>query len=160
LSRDQQDVFDRIAGSRGRVAGPFTVLLHAPALADRVQHVGAYLRYETELERDVAETAVLATSRAWRSAFEWEAHEPHARSAGVPDAVIDALRADADLAALPERYRVTAEYVRALASTGRVPDEIYGATQTLLGTKALVELTVLVGYYTMLAMTLGGHEID
>ena len=85
LTPEQREVFDRIAGTRGRVAGPFTVLLHAPDLADRVQNVGAYLRYETELERDLAETAVLVTSRAWDSAFEWEAHEPHARRAGVPD---------------------------------------------------------------------------
>ena len=92
LTPEQREVFDRIAGTRGRVAGPFTVLLHAPDLADRVQNVGAYLRYETELERDLAETAVLVTARAWDSAFEWEAHEPHARRAGVPAEVIEALR--------------------------------------------------------------------
>ncbi len=62
--------------------------------------------------------------------------------------------------ALPDRYRITVEYVRALASTARVPDEVYQAGLSLLGAAALVELTVLVGYYTMLAMTLGGHGLD
>ena len=160
LTPAQRDVYDRIQDSRGGVEGPFTMLLHVPELADRVQRLGAYLRYETALDRDLAETAVLATSRVWDSAFEWEAHEPLARRAGVPDSVIEALRATADLSGLPERFRMVGSYARALASSGHVPDDVYEASVALLGKSATVELTVLVGYYTMLAMTLGAHGLD
>ena len=41
LTPAQQVVADRISGTRGRVAGPFTVLLHAPELTERLQQVGA-----------------------------------------------------------------------------------------------------------------------
>ncbi len=160
LTPAQQRVYERIAGTRGRVAGPFTVLLQNAELADRVQRVGAYLRYETELQRDIAETAVLVTARVWDSSFEWEAHEPHARAAGVPDAVLDALRDDRPVSALPDRFRIVTAYVRALARTRRVPADLYREAHGLLGTTGIVDLTVLVGYYTMLAMTLGAHEID
>jgi 4-carboxymuconolactone decarboxylase len=160
LSPAQQPVFDRIAGTRGRVAGPFTVLLHVPELADRIQHLGAYLRYEASLDRDVAETAVLVTAQTWKSPFEWEAHEPHARRAGVPEAVIDTLREGLDTTSLPTRYRVVCDYVRDLAATGRVSDAVYAATSELLGVDGTVELTVLVGYYTLLAMTLSAHELE
>lgn len=160
LTPSQREVFDRIAGTRGRVAGPWSILLHVPVLADRVQQLGAYLRYEAEIDRDLAETAVLATARVWDSAFEWDAHEPYARRAGVPDEVIDGLRADIDLDGLPERYRITAAYARAIAGTGRVPDDVHTAASALLGTTALVELTVMVGYYSMLAMTISAYQID
>jgi 4-carboxymuconolactone decarboxylase len=160
LTPAQQPVFERIAGTRGRVAGPFTVLLHVPELADRVQHLGAYLRYEASLGRDVAETAVLVTATTWKSTFEWEAHEPLARRAGVPDVVIATLRDGLDTASLPARFRVVCDYVGSLAATGRVPGTIYAAATELLGVEGTVELTVLVGYYTLLAMTLGAHELD
>ena len=160
LSPEQQDVFDRIAGTRGRVAGPFTVLLHVPALADRIQHLGAYLRYEAGLDRDLAEIAVLVTAEAWACPFEWDAHEPLARRAGVPDAVIEGVRDGNRSGSMPGRFRAVCDYARELASSGRVSDKIYRTAFELLGIAGIVELTVLVGYYTLLAMTLNAHEIQ
>ena len=160
LSPEQQDVFDRISGTRGRVAGPFTVLLHVPALADRVQHLGAYLRYDAGLDRDLAETAVLITARACGSRFEWDAHEPLARRAGVPDAVIKGVRDGTPSDVMPDRFRAVCDYTRELASSGRVSDEVYRTAFRLLGTQGTVELTVLVGYYGLLAMTLSAHRIE
>lgn len=159
LSPPQRRVYGRIADSRGDVAGAFTVLLHAPELADRVQQLGAYLRYETVLDRDVAETGILATARAMASEFEWDTHEPYARQAGVPGEVIEALRSDEPTATMPDRYAITVAYARALIRSGRVPDDDYAAAVELLGAVATVELTVIVGYYVMLALTLGAHEI-
>jgi 4-carboxymuconolactone decarboxylase len=159
MTSRQHEVFDRIAGSRGSVEGPFAALLHAPELADRVQSLGAYLRFETELERDLAEAAVLVTARAHGCSYEWETHEPHARAAGVPDGVIEVLRSSGDATMLPPRYRPVAEYAQALAASGRVSEEVYRRTASQMGTRRILELTTLVGYYTMLAMTLNAFDI-
>ena len=40
-----------------------------------------------------------------------------------------------------------------------VSDATYAATLEVFGESAVVELTALVGYYTMVAMTLNAHEI-
>jgi 4-carboxymuconolactone decarboxylase len=160
LTPEQQDVFDRIAGTRGRVAGPFTVLLHVPALANRVQHLGAYLRYEATLDRDVAETAVLVTAQRRSSPFEWEAHEPLARRAGVPDDVLDALKVGAATTSMPSRFRAIVDYARELADSGSASDASYAAALAIVGRESMVELTVLVGYYSLLAMTLAAHDLD
>lgn len=160
LTPAQRGVADRIAGTRGRVAGPFTVLLHVPALTERVQQLGAYLRYEATLARDVAETGVLATARACGSPFEWSAHEPLARIAGVPDEVIAALRSGGDVEAMPRRFRIVCDYALQLGATGSVSDDAYSAAADLLGVEGTVELTVLIGYYALLAMTLSAHHIE
>lgn len=160
LRPDQQAVFDRIAGTRGRVAGPFTALLHVPELADRVQRLGAYLRYDATLPRDVAETGVLVTAAARGSHFEWDAHEPLARAAGVPDEVLVAIREGSEAGSLPARFRAVVEYGRQLADAGRVSDEAYRALLEEIGADGVVELTVLVGYYTLLAMTLAAHALE
>jgi len=160
LTDEGRAVFDRIAESRGRVAGPFSLLLHVPELADRVQRVGAYLRYEATLARDVAELAVLVTARVWRSEFEWDAHEAHARRAGIPDEVIEALRADAEDQITDARLRAIVKFTRSLATSARVPAATYRVILDELAIDGTVELTLLVGYYTMLAMTLGGHGLE
>ena len=160
LTGEQREVADRITGTRGRVAGPFTVLLHVPTLTERIERLGAYLRYEATLDRDVAETAVLTTARVCGSPFEWQAHEPLARGAGVPDEVIGAIRADAGSASMPPRYRTAYDYASELASYRRVSDEAYAAAVDLLGVAGTVELTVLIGYYTLLAMTLSAHHLE
>ena len=141
------------------MVGPFPVLLQVPALADRIQHVGAYLRYEAALDRDLAEAAVLVTAQVWDSPLEWDEHEPLAREAGVPTAVIESLRTGIGSAAMPGRLRIVCEYARELASSGRVRNEVYEPVLDLLGIVRTVELTALVGYYTMLAMTLNAHEV-
>ena len=158
LSPEQQDVFDRIAGTRGRVPGPYTVLLHVPALADRVQSLGAYLRYEGSRDRDLAKFAILVTAHTWASNYVWNAHEPIARRAGAPDTVIDAARSGGDSGNMPARFRVVCEYARDLSLSGSVSDEVYESAATLLGIPGVIELTVLVGYYGLISMTVNAID--
>ncbi len=154
LTLDQQAVADRIAGTRGRVPGPFTALLHVPELADHVQNLGAYLRYRGALDRDVAEAAILVAAKRWGSAYAWNAHEPIARRAGVPDAVIESVESGGAFDSMPARYRVVCVYARELATSGRVTDAVYETTAAALGPPGTIELTALVGYYSLVAMTL------
>ena len=61
---------------------------------------------------------------------------------------------------MPDRFRAVCDYTRELASSGRVSDEVYRTAFRLLGTQGTVELTVLVGYYGLLAMTLSAHRME
>ncbi|MBX9702151.1 MAG: hypothetical protein K2X74_22135, partial [Acetobacteraceae bacterium] len=74
---------------------------------------------------------------------------------GVPEAVIQAIGTDAaDIPFDSDADRVVVGFVRALLRTGVVPDAEFAAAQALLGEKGTVELTGLVGYYTLLAFQL------
>jgi len=159
LDPEQRRVYEAIAGSRGRVAGPFAVLLHSPQLADRVQQLGAHLRYDGALERRLAELAVLITADAWSCAFEWSAHEPIARAAGLSDAAIGGVRAGLPPGDADDRLAAVFDYARQLATTGDVADATHARVLSLFGLEQTVELTVLVGYYTLLAMTLNAHRV-
>ncbi|HXH84355.1 MAG TPA: carboxymuconolactone decarboxylase family protein, partial [Candidatus Tectomicrobia bacterium] len=83
LSPAQQEAWDAIAESRGRVVGPFAVLLHSPEVARRVAALGHLLRFEGRLSAVERELAILAVARALDCQFEWAAHAPLARRAGV-----------------------------------------------------------------------------
>ena len=160
LTADQQRVYQTIAGSRGRVAGPFAALLVSPELADRVQHLGAFIRYGSSLAPDLTELAILVIARAVNSPFEWTAHEPHALRAGVTPAAVEAVRAGNRPDDMAEDAAAVHDYTRELTERGDVVDATYDAARDALGDVGVVELTVLIGYYELLARTLRAHHLE
>src|SRR5258705_11418582 len=94
LSPEQRSVFDAIAAPRrGVVPTPFHILLESPELASLTQALGAFCRYRTQLGPKLSELLVLITAAHWGAEYEFAVHAPEARKAGVPDAVIAALKA-------------------------------------------------------------------
>jgi hypothetical protein len=56
-------VWDRIAQSCGRVAGPFAALLHSPEMARRIAETGHYVRFEGPLSQAERELAIITVAR-------------------------------------------------------------------------------------------------
>jgi 4-carboxymuconolactone decarboxylase len=171
MTPEQVDLYRRIlSGPRGQgpramplsngaggLAGPFNAMLYAPAVGTALQELGVAIRFRTQLPPRVREMAILVVAQAWDSEYERSSHEPIGREAGLADPEIKALRAGADPGFADERERVAYSVVRSLAGTGGPPDlddEQYAAAVAMLGERALVELSALVGYYATLALQL------
>jgi 4-carboxymuconolactone decarboxylase len=155
LDEDQAAALRQItSGPRGALVGPFTVLLRSPVLMDRVQQVGAYLRYEKVLAPHLFEMVVLMVARRWDQAFEWAHHQPLALGAGLEPDVVQALgegrRPVTDDAEVLALWQVVDE----IHATGGVEDTTYARAVSLFGEPCLVEAVVAVGYYTTLAMVM------
>jgi 4-carboxymuconolactone decarboxylase len=160
MDADQRRVLDKIvSGPRGRIQGPLRAVLHNAELADRWQALGALLRYQTTLTPRQSELAILVTARACRSPFEWYAHRLEAEKAGIQTPAIEALLAEHFPPGLTGEDAAVVRVADELNRTRSVSDATYADALALLGTRRLVELTALVGYYTMVAMTLNAHEI-
>ncbi|WP_347919190.1 carboxymuconolactone decarboxylase family protein [Paracoccus marcusii] len=156
----QKAVYDKIvSGPRGTLVGPLRAALHNPALADRWQALGQVLRYETSLPRDLNELAILVTARHWNSELEWTIHAKAALAAGLDKAVIEAIRTGAAPAFSGADERRIYDFSRDLLEQGQVGDAAYAAVLDRWGEVGVVELAALVGYYTMVAMTLNAHRV-
>lgn len=158
LPEDQRSAFDDIVASRGSIRGPFGVLLHSPELARRAAALGGYLRYESSLSPRIRETAVMATAGLNDCSYEWAAHEPIAREAGVPATVIDALR-ERRPADLDPEDRDIYELAVGIVQAHRVPAELFDRLQGRLGLTGLVEVVAAIGYWTFVAATLNTFEV-
>ena len=57
MTLDQRRVAQAVAsGPRGGLRGPFPALLRSPELADRVRHLGDYVRFESKVPPRAART--------------------------------------------------------------------------------------------------------
>ena len=157
-----RSTYDRIAETRGRVGGPFPVLLQSPPLAERVAALGEYLRFEGVLPDATRELAVLVTAREFDAPYEWAAHEPLARAAGVSAAAVAAVLADGDSALddVPSAEALVVRYGRSLLREHVVPEETFASASERFGDRGVTELTATLGYYAMLACVLGAFGIS
>jgi 4-carboxymuconolactone decarboxylase len=161
MNEAQRRVADEIAaGPRGKVMGPFTVLLRAPEAANRFQKVGEFMRFVTKIPARLRMIAVLTTARAWTAQYEWQVHVPQALQAGVTQETIDALFERRRPAKLEPDERIVYDFVSELQETGRVSDASFRAALGRFGEQETVELTMLVGYFTAVAMALNVFEVD
>ncbi len=158
LPDNQRQAFDDIVASRGSIRGPFGVLLHSPELARRAASVGGYLRYESSLSPRVRETAVMATAGLNDCAYEWAAHEPIAREAGVPATVIDAIRERRTTDLAPEDRDIY-DLAVGIIQTHKVPADLFERLKARLGLTGLVEAVAAIGYWTFVAATLNTFEV-
>ncbi len=160
MTPEQRRVHDQIvSGPRGKIVGPLRAALHNPELAERWQALGALLRYRTSLPPRLSELAILVTGRACQSPFEWHAHRIEAEKVGIETSIIEALLAQQMPDGLAEDDRLVVRYALELNRHRSVSDATYAAALDRFGERAVVELTAVVGYYTMVAMTLNAHEI-
>ena len=160
MTPDQQKVFDSVVnGPRGKVVGPLRAAIHNPVLAERWQQLGETLRYNTVLDRQYSELAILVVARRWNCELEWTIHERDARRADLPNEVIEAIRELRPPEFSDPAHREIYEYARMMQNDGQVSDLVHSAVATRWGVVGVVELTALIGYYTMVAQTLNAHGI-
>jgi 4-carboxymuconolactone decarboxylase len=149
-----------IADDRGRLLGPFNAMLFNPDLGGPMQALGAAIRYRTSLGDDTREIAILVIAAALDSEFEWFAHEPLARAAGVSDETIAAIADGREPAGLGAGDAAVYRGTRALVAGGDLDDAHYAELHAELGTTGCVELVALVGYYRMLALLLRTFRVS
>ena len=125
----------------------------------RAQALGAYARYDSALPPGLSELAILVTARHWRAAFEWSAHVGPARAAGIPEAAIEAIRTGAEPALADAKSRAVYAVARELHGTRALSDATYAEAEAALGRQGLVDLIGILGYYTLVAMTLNAFAV-
>jgi 4-carboxymuconolactone decarboxylase len=160
MDAEQRRVYDAIAsGPRGRVPALFLPWLLSPGMADPAQTLGAFVRLGSSLAKPLSELAILVTARHWDCAFEWAAHAVFARQAGVAEAVIEAVRRRETPDFDDPAAAAVHDFARQLLETRGVGDATYATAVAALGEKGVVELIGILGYYSLVAMTLNTFEI-
>jgi len=156
----QRELAARIAGKRGQVRGPFLVWLHSPELCDRVEALGAFVRYDCSLSEKLREFSILITARFWDAQHSWNAHFDKAVAAGMP---ADALKAIAEHR-VPEfgadDERIFFKFCMEVLEQHFVSDATFAAAVKEFGNQGIVDIIGCLGNFSMLAMCLNTMQVD
>jgi 4-carboxymuconolactone decarboxylase len=139
--------------------GPFNAWMRSPDLGNRLQDVGAYIRYKTSLPLRLNELAILITAREWTSQYEWYAHYPLAMKAGLDAKIADELALGQRPSAMKEDEAAVYEFCTQLHRTRKVDDATFNRALALFGEQGVVDLIGVSGYYTAVSMTLNVAQV-
>ena len=166
MTPEQQNIYEEISRTRTTgVAGPFGPWLANPALADPAQKLGRVCRYETTFDLRLSELAILTTAQHTRSSTEWDIHLHEARKANLSSSVIHGLE-EHGLNLPDDTFEDDADglavfhFARELLENHSVSDVTYTQLQNRFGDRGCVDLVGIVGYYTLVAMTLNTFQIS
>ena len=149
------DIEGRILAERGRVSLLYQVLLNSAPIASGWERLLTAVRNQTAVPPALRELAILRVAVLNRAAFEFDAHVPHARQAGVDDAAIEALRAPGfDTARFTPIEALVLELTDAMTLEVDVPDALMARVQAHFDAKATVELVATVAAYNMVSRLL------
>ena len=156
----QKALADKITlGPRKSLGGPFNAWLRSPALGDRMQAVGEYIRFNSSLPRHLNEFAILITARAWNAKYEWYAHYPLALQAGLRAQVAADLAQGLRPRSMTTEEAAVYEFCTELRRDKRVSDATFAAVKSHLGEQGVIDLIAVSGYYDLVSMTLNVAEV-
>lgn len=160
MSPEQRAIWDAIAsGPRKATGGPFNAWLRSPALADRLQKVGEYVRFQSSLPKRLNELAILIAGRWWNARFEWDYHYPLAIKEGVPAAVLSDLAAGREPARMNADEGLVYAFSTELRRDKAVSDATYAKALARFGERGVVDLVTVAGYYDLVCMTLNVAQV-
>jgi 4-carboxymuconolactone decarboxylase len=165
------DVTARIRQRRGgRLIALDGVLLHSPELADGWNSMLGAVRGASTLPADIRELAILRVAARNGADYEWAAHEPVARAAGLGEEQLAAIRvggpaggeadggADGGAGLSPAQWAALA-YTDAMTVHVAVPDAVFGAVREHFNERQVLELTVTVATYNMVSRVLVALDV-
>jgi 4-carboxymuconolactone decarboxylase len=119
-----------------------------------VQKVGEYIRFQSTIPAPLNEMAILITGRFWGAQYEFWAHSRLARTAGLPDSIIDAIAEGDRPAPMSDEQRVVYEFCAELFRDKAVSDRAFRAASERFGESGVIDLIAACGYYSIVSMVL------
>jgi len=160
LDPEQQAVAAEVLKqSSAGLGGPYGMLIKSPELLKRYLLMTDYLRQKTSLPHRLNEMAILLEARLWDAQYEWWAHEPLARKAGLTDAVIEDIRAGKHPAAMQPDEAIVYDVVTELLNKRQLSDATFAAAKQILGEQEVVDLVAVTGFYVMVSTVIIAGQI-
>jgi 4-carboxymuconolactone decarboxylase len=159
LTPEQKRVYDKIAGRRKSVRGPFPIWLRNPKLAEHANQFGIVLRDHSTIGRRVFELAVITVCRAWKVQYAWSSHSVQAAEAGIEPEVIAAIRDNKKPDFEQEDERVAYTVAGEIMKTTELSQATYDMAVQQFGLQGTVELISTIGYYAMVGIFLKSFDV-
>jgi 4-carboxymuconolactone decarboxylase len=162
IAAKEQAAYDAFMASRANRPniGPYSLLLHMPEMAQRLEALRTYIRDEGSLPQKLQELAMISVARELGCAFIWYAHAAAARQAGIRDDIVDNIRENKALANLDPEEQTVVDFTRELLRNRKVSRAVFDAAMARFGQRGTMTLTNLIACYAVLAYNMNAYELE
>jgi 4-carboxymuconolactone decarboxylase len=160
MTPDQKKAYEFTVKERGEVPGPYKIWLQNPKLMEVMVPLGAYYQSHSSLSKAEIEIATNLTNAKWLAGYSNYEHEIIAeRDGGLPPEKVEALVAGLPTSFEDPRQQVVYQITSTLIAPRVVPTGLYRRAVELLGHAGLTDLTVLIGYFTCVSISLRAYDV-
>ena len=160
MPAEMREAYDTTMRLRGQVPGPHKIWLSNPALSNTIVPVGAYYQERSTLTKAEIEIATNVVNGRWLTAYSNYEHEMIAEEAGgLPAQKVEALIAGLPTGFDDPRQQVVYELACALVTPRVVPVGLFRRAHALLGDAGIVDVTMLLGWFTGVCLTLAAFDV-
>ena len=164
MDEEGKEVYDFLVDPENQtlagLTGPRGFYLYSPKAGQHLSQANTYLRFDSGLDPQVRELAILVIAREMRSQFEWTMHEPVAREVGLESAAIEVVRDNQSPQNLTERNALIIRFGRELVREPKLSSETFSQVAQAFGEEELVTLTLLMGNYMRTALLLRAVDMQ
>jgi 4-carboxymuconolactone decarboxylase len=160
MPKDMRQAYDYTRKLRGQVPGPHKIWPANPKLSQTIVPTGAYFQTESTLTKAEIEIVTNIINGRWGAAYSNYEHEKIGIELGhlVPEKLA-ALIAGLPTSFDDPRQQVVYELASALAAARVVPVGLFRHARDLLGDAGIVDVTVLMGWFTGVSLTLMAYDV-
>lgn len=160
MSAETRDAYDFTKKLRGLVPGPHRIWLANPRLSKTIVPTGAYYQNQSTLTKAEIEIVTNVINGRWLAAYANYEHEIIGeKQGGLSPGKVEALIAGLPTSFEDPRQQVAYELAMTLAQPRVVPLGLYRRAKALLGDAGIVDVTVLMGWFTAVSMTLMAFDV-
>ena len=162
IAENERPAYDAFMASRANRPniGPYSLLLHMPEMAQKLEALRLSLRNEASLSPRLQELVMISVAREMGCAFIWYAHAAAARQAGVRDDVVDAIREKRTPAGLDPEEQTAVDFTRELLRNRKVSQPTFDAATARFGQRGTMTLTNLIACYAVLAYNMNTYDLE
>jgi 4-carboxymuconolactone decarboxylase len=165
MTPEQQEGYHELLRSIGgepgtQLPGPLKIWVNNPKLATAMGPITQHFSPPNDsLSEREHELAVSIINSKWHTPYSINAHVERAEKLGLPANMVEAAACGLPASFSDEREQVIYEIVTALANSRWVPKSLYDRAVKALGHVGITDVTVLMGYYTAVSLTLAFYDV-
>lgn len=160
LNPEQRRVLAGLLDRRGgRIPGPYRFTMHCPGITELMHPFGELLRLKSTFPLRISETAIVSTARAWDSDYIFSSHSAGALKAGVELSVIEAMQRGERPVFSQADEEAVYDFTTELCVNHKISDATYQRVLKMYDVPKVVELSSLIGYYSLVATTILAHDM-
>lgn len=155
-----REIFQKIEDNGAKILNLYKVAAHSPKVFLNFIRLGNSIIGRMELPPKLREIVILRVARLTGSEYEWAQHAPVALQVGVSQKQLDAISDWKNSAEFNNKERAVLQYTDEVARQVKVTDQTFNTLKNFFSEQLIVELTMTIGYYEMVARLLVPLQVE